>query len=166
MITATFFLIISCLLWATNITLAILSYWSPEMIDLTFALIPAVILEFIIMLYLGSKNGMGNSLIHDETPNLFIVLGVLTLIYVVLNGVINMIILRGGGPEIVDGTYCLWNHGFIREITEEEYNKLSLAESRFFTGHLLAFSAAPMLFFSTLRERKILQQYEVTSTKA
>ncbi len=41
---------------------------------------------------------------------------------------VSMILLGDGGPGIQDGVYCLWNHGFVREITEAEYLHLRRAE--------------------------------------
>ena len=41
---------------------------------------------------------------------------------------VSMILLGDGGPGIQDGVYCLWNHGFVREITEAEYLHLCRAE--------------------------------------
>ena len=41
---------------------------------------------------------------------------------------LSMFLLRDGGPSIQDGVYCLWNHGFVREITEEEYLHLCRTE--------------------------------------
>ncbi len=42
------------------------------------------------------------------------------------------IILREGGPSIHDGAYVLWDHRVIREITQEEYLRLSIVERGMF----------------------------------
>ena len=152
MIMITCLLVISCLVWATNLVCTVLSYWMPQMLDASFVLSAAAMIEWVLMFYLCSKNGMDNSLIPDETPKLFVILGVISFIYTLGNSLISILILWEGGPEIENGVYCLWNHGFIREITKEEYDYLSLVEARFTTGHILAFSAAPLLVFSAIRE--------------
>ena len=57
---------------------------------------------------------------------MFVILGVLSLIYTLGNSLLSILILWKGGPEIENGVYCLWNHGFIREITKEEYDYLRI----------------------------------------
>jgi hypothetical protein len=131
----------------------------PQLLDSSFVLIVAIMIEWALMFYLCSKNGMDHSLIPNETPKVFVILGVASFIYTLGNNLISILLLWEGGPEIENGVYCLWNHGFIREITKEEYDYLSLVETRFATGHTLTFSAAPMLIFSAIRERKSLMKY-------
>ena len=55
------------------------------------------------------------------------------------------IMLREGGPSIDNGIYCLWNHGFIREITQEEYIRLSRIERTFFSSMLALIRSGFML---------------------
>ena len=159
MVVITFLLIASCLIWAANVACTVLSYWIPQMLDASFVLFIAISIEWVLMFYLCHKNGMDNSLIKEETPKFFVILGVLSLIYTVGNTATSFLILSEGGPHIENGVYCLWNHGFIREITREEYESLLLVESRFFSGLILAFSAAPMMIFSAIRERKFLLKH-------
>lgn len=155
---STCLLVISCLIWTGNVVCTVLSYWMPQMLDASFVLLALIMIEWVFMFFLNSKNGLDHALVRKETPKLFVVLGGVSLLYTLCNGIVSLIILREGGPEIADGVYCLWNHGFIREITKEEYDYLSLVEARFAAGHILAFAAAPMLVFSTIRERKRLQK--------
>ncbi len=165
MIVITCLLIFSCLIWAANLVCIVLSYWIPQMLDASFVLFLAIVIEWVLMFYMCGKNGMDNSVIQDETPKTFIILGALSLIYTIVNFLISFAILSEGGPKIENGIYCLWNHGFVREITKEEYDYLSLVEARFSTGHCLIFSAAPMLIFSAIRERKILQRHMESTPK-
>jgi len=165
MVIATCLLVVSCVIWAVNLVCSVLSYWIPHMLDASFALLIITMIEWFLMIFIGSKNGMDNSLIQDETPTIFVILLVVSIFYTVGNSFISILILWEGGPRIEDGVYCLWNHGFIREITKEEYDYLSLVESRFTTGHILAFSAGPMSVFSAIRERKILQKYVSPATE-
>ena len=41
-------------------------------------------------------------------------------------------------PSVDNGIYCIWNHGFIREISKEEYIRLSRIERTMFSS-MLAF---------------------------
>ena len=50
-----------------------------------------------------------------------------------------------GGPEIYNGVYCLWNHGFIREISREEYIRLCRLERTAFTANLALIRSVFML---------------------
>lgn len=143
----TFLLIVACLIWACNVGCTVLSYWLPQMLDASFVLLVLIMIEWVLMFSLSRKTGMDTSLIQDETTKIFVVFGGLSLLYTLCNGIVSFIILWEGGPSIENGVYCLWNHGFIREITKEEYDYLSLVEARFSTGHMLIFTAAPMLFF-------------------
>lgn len=63
-----------------------------------------------------------------------------------------MILLGEDGPHIENGVYCLWNHGFIREITAAEYEALLKVEARMFFGHMLAFTGMPVAFFSARKK--------------
>lgn len=71
-----------------------------------------------------------------------------SVIYTGINFILCMILLGDGMPHVEDGVYCLWNHGFIRAISEEEYTRLKMIEGRLFLGHLLTFSGLSMLFLS------------------
>ena len=68
--------------------------------------------------------------------------------YGIINFSLGMFLLRNGGPEIREDVYCLWNHGFIQEITESEYMSLLRTEGRMFTGNFLIFSTIAMAYFS------------------
>ena len=52
-----------------------------------------------------------------------------------------MFLLREGGPSIKDGVFCLWNHGFIREITVEEYLRLKIFERALLGANLACLSS-------------------------
>ena len=56
------------------------------------------------------------------------------------------IIFFNGGPSIDNGIYCIMNHStFIREITQEEYIRLSRIERLFFTSGLALMRSGIML---------------------
>ena len=54
----------------------------------------------------------------------------IVMILFVLIAISSFILVRkmGGLPEYYDGVYCIWNHGFIRTITRQEYLRLSFIE--------------------------------------
>jgi hypothetical protein len=51
----------------------------------------------------------------------------------------DMILLRGGSPEIVNGHYAIGSHGFLTPITKEEFLKYKVYEARLHSGHWMAF---------------------------
>lgn len=71
------------------------------------------------------------------------------VVYGILNFLLGMILLRDGGPHIHEGIYCIWDHGFIREITYQEYISLLRTEGRMFTGNFLIFASVAMAYFSS-----------------
>lgn len=78
--------------------------------------------------------------------------------YGIINFLLGMFLLREGGPHIHEEVYCLWDHGFIREITYEKYMSLLRTEGRMFTGNFLIFASVATGYF-TSRDR-IHQQHK------
>lgn len=78
----------------------------------------------------------------------------MSFLYTIFNFLANVYILRDGSVKFENGMYYLWDHRFVREITREEYRNLKIAETRLFIGHVLAFSAIPMVFFFRFRDKK------------
>lgn len=70
------------------------------------------------------------------------------LVYAVFRFALGMYLLRDGGPHIHEGIYCLWDHGFVREITESEYKSLLRTEGQMFTGNFLIFATLAMWYFA------------------
>ena len=93
-----------------------------------------------------------------EAPKVFRWLERISYFYTAVNFAICAFILRDGGPMIDNGVYCLWNHGFVRELTLEEYQYYLLVDARFFWGHLVLFAAAPMEAFAARYRQKKKQQ--------
>lgn len=112
--------------------------------------IPAIILFVAAVLRIRQDKYIINPYIKRKKIYIstqFILLAVTTA-YVVFNIIYNCYILRNGGGELKDGVYWLINLGErIREITQEEYGKLLLAEYRMFTGHILFFYALVVMFY-------------------
>lgn len=77
---------------------------------------------------------------------------VLSVVYVLISFAVNGVILANGMPEVAGGVPLRRNHGQVTQITWAEYDRLRGAESRLFTGHLLAFAALPLGYFSGLRK--------------
>ncbi len=62
------------------------------------------------------------------------------------------LLLIGGGPEMVDGDYCIVSHGdVVRYITPDFYRLMQTVESGFMAGLLYVFSPQMLL---TCRERQ------------
>lgn len=76
-----------------------------------------------------------------------------SIIFFPVNFIIGMVFLWEGSPSIIEGVYWLTNHGdLVREISEAEYIRLSMAEMRLMSGCLLTFIAMPVAHFG-IRER-------------
>lgn len=144
-------LVISVLVWILSVVAAVWAYWSELAMGLSGLLIIPVVVEFIIMLVLDFRN-RHNEL---EAPAAFQWMERISYFYAVVNFAVCIYILREGGPMIDNGIYCLWDHGFVRELTLEEYRYYLLVETRFFCGHLVLFAAAPMkAFVARYRKKK------------
>ena len=137
-------LVISVLIWVLSVAAAIWAYWNELALGLSGLLILPVVVEFILMLVMDFRN-RHNEL---EAPTFFRWLERISNFYTGVNFALCAVILRDGGPMIEDGVYCLWNHGFVRELTLEEYQYDLLVEARVFCGHLVLFAAAPMKMFA------------------
>ena len=103
-------------------------------------LIIPVFVEFISMIVMNTRNRHAEL----EAPKAFRWLERISYFYTAVNFAVCAFILRDGGPMIDNGVYCLWDHGFVRELTLEEYQYYLLVDARFFCGHLVLFAAAPM----------------------
>lgn len=67
------------------------------------------------------------------------------MIPLTLLAIYGFFMLREGGPSVDNGIYCLWNHGFIREISMAEYNRLSRIERTLFASMLALVRSGFML---------------------
>ena len=147
-------LVISVLVWILSVVAAVWAYWSELAVGLSGLLILPVFAEFILMVLLNFRN-RDNEL---EASAAFRWLEKISYFYTSVNFAVCAFLLREGGPMIDNGVYCLWNHGFIRELTLEEYQYYLLVETRFFCGHLVLFAAAPMKAFAARYRKKKEQQ--------
>lgn len=138
----------SHLVWCVNAVLIILSYFVNGLAYASVFLFIAAGISFGAMIILEKKENFGLDRILKYSTTRSKVIALMSIIYTFVNFFICMIPLLEGGPHIDNGVYCLWNHGFIREITKEEYDALMIVEGRLFTGHFLVFSALPLVFFS------------------
>lgn len=94
---------------------------------------------------IDSRNTRGKKVCLDL--KLFsIVLRVSMILFGLLAGFCFIVLLRqGGGPHLDNGVPCIWNHGFIREITQEEFIRLGRIERSLFTAGLAWFKSSTML---------------------
>ena len=142
----------ACCLWAVNLVLAVLAYFIQGMIYVTPFLFIAMFVCWFAFIKLSRTELIGFSDVLENSAPWCMVIAVVSMIYTFVNFFICLYLMRDGGPHIDNGVYCLWEHGFVREITKEEYDALSLVQGRMFTGHLLPFSAVSMVFFSARKK--------------
>ena len=142
----------SFLVWLVNAVLALLSYvWSPPD-GMLVALFPVLFFSLGMMSHFVRKDGIGLAQTWENSATWAKGIAVASILYTAVNFTVCMTLLGEGGPHIENGVYCLWNHGFIREITATEYKALRMVESRMFFGHLLAFSGMSVAFFSARKK--------------
>ena len=138
----------ACLVWLINMIFVILSYFIPGLIHIHPVLLVAIFVSFAMMIVTWKKEQIQFAQILEFSKTWVIAIAIVSILYGFVNFFVCLYLLREGGPHIDNGIYCLWNHGFIREITKAEYEALLKVEGRMFTGHSLIFSALPVVFFS------------------
>lgn len=142
----------SLLVWLVNAVLALVSYvWSPPGGALAI-MFPAVFISFAMMTRFARKDGIGLAEVWEKSAAWARGIAIVSILYTAVNFPVCMTILGEGGPHIENGIYCLWNHGFVREISAAEYEALLKVESRMFFGHLLAFTGSTVAFFSARKK--------------
>lgn len=86
--------------------------------------------------------------ISAALPRWVVAMGLIILVYAIVNFLIFMVGTEGGSPTIRDGQYLLLEHGkLIRELTASEYRALQTNEVRGFSGHWLVFFFVPAAYF-------------------
>ena len=139
----------SRLVFCINAVSVLLSYFVEISALPKILILAAVFISWGRMIYLAkTKEQFGLDRIFKYSTKRSKVIVLLSIIYTSVNFFVCMIPLLEGQPHIDNGVYCLWNHGFIREITKEEYDALMIVEGRFLTGHFLVFSALPVAYSS------------------
>lgn len=142
----------SCLIWGINVIFVFLSYFVSVIGLPVVIFLIAVFISYGAMVYLEKrKEHFGLDRIFKYSTNWSKIIAFLSIVYTVVNFAVCTVLLSNGSPHIQDGVYCLWNHGFIREITKEEYDALLIVEGRLLTGHCLTFSAIPVAYFSAIK---------------
>lgn len=118
-----------------------------------FALVLFLIFpEWFMMIHSGNREKLAQYKIVQACPKWCRRIFLVCVFYGIINFQLGLFLLRNGGPHIHEGVYCLWNHGFIREISHEEYLSLLRTEGRMFTGNFLIFASVAMAYF-TSRDR-------------
>jgi hypothetical protein len=118
--------------------------------------------EWFMVIHTGNRDQLSQYEIISACPQNIKRIFLCCVVYGAINFSLGMFLLRNGGPKIHEGVYCLWNHGFIREITESEYKSLLRTEGRMFTGNFLIFATVAMAYFAA-RER--IHQLEKSGVK-
>ena len=87
-------------------------------------------------------------------PRWTMILGGMLFAYTMINFLLSMDAM-GGTADLRDGQYILHNKGkLIRVITEAEYHHSKASMLRMFSGHWLAFSGLPALYFIFAKPHK------------
>lgn len=141
-------------IWVLNVVVAAISYVYPVPVAPCFLLFFAWAVAVHILV---GRDGRDLKTLQSFAPKPFGQITAVGAAYTGFNFLLCMFLLREGGPGIENGQYALMNHGFVRYISREEYERLSLVESRFFTGHLLVFTASSMQSLAGLRKWKQLK---------
>ena len=138
--------------WLANVVLVLASWFCSVPIWLYAVLFVWIFIAFLSLA--AQKCSLGDLL--GNTPPLLRLLAWVSAGYTGINSLISSYLLRNGGPRINEGVYCLWDHGFIREITKAEYDALILIENRLFFGHTLLFTGLMMaaLYGAYYRKQK------------
>lgn len=132
--------------WLVNVLAVVLSYFLSMMWAWAFLVLAVFVVWPPTVVRVRKWTREGEPLFRKKPPAWVIGAAAVSVAYTFVNFIVCLTQLREGGPMLVDGVYCLWNHGFIREISFEEYTRLQLIEGRLFVGHLLTFTGLPMLF--------------------
>lgn len=143
----------SCLLWTINMILIVLSYFVTGIVYAAPFLMIAIFIAFFMMIVTARKEHTDLKHILKTSAGWTKIIAFVSIAYTLVNFAVCMILLREGGPHIDNGVYCLWNHGFIREITKHEYDSLMRVRGRLSTGHMLIFAALPIVFFSSQKQK-------------
>lgn len=125
-----------------------------------------IIPEWFAMIHIGNREKLKRDEILRQCPRGCRKAAVICFAYGIFQFMLGMYLLREGGPQIHEGVYCLWDHGFIREITEAEYKSLMRTEGRMFTGNFLIFATVAMAYFAArakIHEKK--QSFEQGAEK-
>ena len=80
---------------------------------------------------LWEKSRSSGFFVHPRLRSFALAVGGIGVAAVLISALC-MFLLREGGPSVHEGVYCLWNHRFIREISYEEFLRLSRIERMLF----------------------------------
>ena len=138
-------------IWVLNVVLTAVSYVYPVPVTPWFLLFFGWTVAVHILV---GRNGSDLKTFQSFAPKSFGQITAVCTAYTCFNFILCMFLLREGGPGIENGQYALMNHGFVRYISREEFEHLSLVESRFFTGHFLVFTANSMQSLAARRKWK------------
>lgn len=119
-----------------------------------------ILLGWGVLMYTANRENLTRYEILLAHSDNFIKMCKSCVVYGILIFFLGMFLLRNGGPHIHEGAYCLWNHGFIREITEGEYRALSRVEGSMFAGLHLFFSTVTMAFFTGREKIRYIKYHQ------
>lgn len=108
----------------------------------------AIFPPFIAAIIYSNKLGLQKSSQQDSwklAPQWMRTISGVFFAYAMVNFIIFIILVHGGGPEIRDGKFVLADHGrIIRQLSQVEFHKMQAYVVRGFSGHWMLFSSAAM----------------------
>ncbi len=132
-----FFCIYGLCLWVFNTMVVVASYWHTEAGAFVLPIFLLLLPPWIRLIQRQKSDGADIS----SCPKFLQILGRVSYAYTGLNFFLCLFLLQGGKADIIDGVLGLYSHGeLILEVTEAEYHYYTLVQTRFFTGHLMAFA--------------------------
>lgn len=127
-----------------------------------------VFLIFIPLLVIHKKETGGrfgkieHSLVMEYAPEWMRVVFIVLTVYTAMNFALCFILLEEGSPDIWDGRYVLQNHGeFIKEVSQEAYQRFVSYEIRLFSGHWIVFYFYPIMGYCSYLSKEETEYEEL-----
>jgi hypothetical protein len=120
----------------------------PEVMFIHLAIFPPFIAAILYMKKINDSKGQQEK-IWKLAPHWMQIMSGAFFAYAIVNFIIFLILVKGGGPEERDGKFVLAEHGrIIQQLTEAEFHRMQAYVVRGFSGHWMLFSAASLTFLT------------------
>jgi hypothetical protein len=88
------------------------------------------------------------SVILDRAPKWAVITWYCSIVYVIINFLVFMVLVKDGSPKEENGKFYLVDHGRVtRQITKQEHQQYEAYVVRGFSGHWILFTILPALYF-------------------
>ena len=91
--------------------------------------------------------------IVGSIPKGLMITSILLAIYIPINFVLFVAMMRDGSPTQTSTGYYLDNHGVYTPVTRDQYLRYQAYEVRGFSGHWMAFSLIPFVYWVFVFEK-------------